>query len=139
MLSSLRKILSKNSLEEEIIKPVLTGGKEVKRYKIYPNGYFLIYSDNNTKHSKYPNICTYINSYKDKITCKEVKQKKHSIYALHRARDKEIFLKKNKIVGVITEDEIVCSRDYNNFFVTDGLYLFQLENPSLAPYILGCS
>lgn len=132
-----KEIIKKNSLEEEIIKPVLTGGKEVKRYKIYPNGYFLIYSDNNTKHSRYPNICTYINSYKDKITCKEVKQKKHSIYALHRARDKEIFLKKNKIVGVITEDEIVCSRDYNNFFATDGLYLFQLENPSLAPYILG--
>jgi len=132
-----QNIIDEHKLEKSIIVPVLTGGREVKRFKINSNEQYLIYTDRNTKYSDYPNICSYIDSFKNKITCKEVKQKKHSIYSLHRARDKQIFLKENKILGVITEDEIVVAKDENIYFATDGLYLFQLENINLTPYIMG--
>ena len=74
-----------------------------------------------------PNIRAYIDQFKDRITCKEVKQHKHSLYALHRARDEKLFLKKKKLVGVITEDEVVLALDEHQTFATDGLYLFRVR------------
>ena len=71
------------------------------------------------------------------ITCKEVQQKKHSLYSLHRAREEKIFLKPRKLVGVITEDQIVLARDDHNTFVTDGLYLFGLKPSMDARYVMG--
>jgi hypothetical protein len=66
-----------------------------------------------------------------------VKQHKHSIYALHRARNEGIFLKKTKLVGVITEDEIVVALDEQQTFATDGLYLFGLREGVSPFYVMG--
>ena len=78
-----------------------------------------------------------LNRYKSEITCKEVKQKKHSIYSLHRARQESIFLKNEKVIGVITEDEIVAAVDKSQIYVTDGLYLFGVKEEIL--YLLRIS
>ena len=130
--------VAKYKLEKEKIKPVLTGGKEVKRYYINNKRHkFLIYTCRNEDFSKLPNICKFIEQFKDEITCKEVKQKKHPLYALHRPRKEKIFLKSKKILGVITEDEIIVSIDENEYYATDGLYIFGLKDGVNLNYIMG--
>ena len=84
-----------------------------------------------------PNICNYISQFKEEITCEEVKEKKHSIYSLHRARNESIFIKPSKFIGVITEDEIIVALDKTKIFATDGLYLFSLKENIDERYILG--
>jgi 23S rRNA G2445 N2-methylase RlmL len=123
-------------LEKTHLKNVLTGGKQVKRFHINYPELQLIYTKRETDFNTIPNICGFINQFKSKITCKEVKEGKHSLYALHRPREEKIFTKSEKLVGVITEDEIIVSIDNNKTFVTDGLYLFGVKNID-AKYLMG--
>ncbi len=116
--------IKKYKLESFKLKKVLTGGKQVKRYFIDYQGDYLIYTTKRDDFSKIPNICAYIKQFKDRITCKEVVQKKHPMYALHRPRKESIFTKNKKILGVITEDEIIVALDGDSFYATDGLYMF---------------
>jgi type I restriction-modification system DNA methylase subunit len=118
------KQAKENKLEKNYLRNVLTGGKQVKRYYINYPDLLLIYTRREDDYSAIPNICRYINQFKSKITCKEVIEKKHSIFSLHRAREEKIFLKPQKLIGVITEDEIKVSMDSSKCFATDGLYLF---------------
>ena len=119
--------VKKHKLERAKLRPVITGGVHVKPFKVdYPD-LFVIYTSRNDDFSKLPNIKSYIDSYRDKITCREVKEKKHPIYALHRPREESIFTKSEKILGVITEDQIVVALDREKVFATDGIYLFGLK------------
>ena len=127
----------KHNLESFKLRRVLTGGKHVKRYYINKPDLLLIYTTRNDDCSKIPNICSFIKKFKEKITCKEVKQNKHPIYALHRARKEHIFLKENKLLGVITDDEIIIAPDDSQIFVTDGLYLFGIRNQYNTKYLMG--
>jgi CBS domain-containing protein len=124
------------NLEKEKIKKVLTGGKQVKRYLIENTGLLLIYTNREDNFKRIPNICRYIEQYKKEITCKEVREGKHSLYSLHRAREERIFLKKEKLIGVITEDEIILALDTEQTFATDGLYLFGLKNLNVK-FVMG--
>ncbi len=125
------------SLERKVLRNVLTGGRHLKRYFIdYPD-LLLIYTQREADFHELPNIRAYVDRFKRLITCKEVKEHKHSLYALHRARDERIFLKKRKLIGVITEDEIVLALDEKQTFVTDGLYLFALREGVNPYYIMG--
>jgi type I restriction-modification system DNA methylase subunit len=131
------KTAKKAGLETRALRKVLTGGRQVKRYFIdYPD-LLLIYTQRETNIRDLPNIRGYIDQFKHQITCKEVKQHKHSLYALHRARDENIFLKKKKLVGVITEDEIVLALDEQLTFVTDGLYVFGMREGVSTEYVMG--
>jgi hypothetical protein len=124
-------------LEKHALRKVLTGGKQVKRYYIdYPE-LWLIYIQRETNVSELSKIREFNDQFRDKITCKEVKQGKHSIYALHRARDEQIFLKKTKLIGVITEDEIIVALDDQQTFATDGLYLFSVREGISIQYVMG--
>jgi hypothetical protein len=123
--------------EESALRRVLTGGKQVKRYFIEYPDLLLVYTARHTNLRDLPNIRAYIDQFKSQITCKEVKQHKHSIYALHRARDENIFLKKRKLIGVITEDQIVLALDECQTFATDGLYLFGVKDGVSVQYIMG--
>ena len=71
-------------LERDHLRRVLTGGKQVKRYFIERPDLWLIYTSDSDDFSALPNIRRYIDKFRSKITCKEVKHKKHSRYALHR-------------------------------------------------------
>ena len=87
------------SLERKVLRNVLTGGRHLKRYFIdYPD-LLLIYTQREADFHELPNIRAYVDRFKRLITCKEVKEHKHSLYALHRARDERIFLKKRKLIG----------------------------------------
>ena len=131
------KTAKQEHLETQALRSVLTGGKQVKRYFIEHPDLLLIYTERDTNLRELPNIRAYIDQFKSQITCKEVKQKKHSIYALHRAREEKLFLKKRKLLGVITEDEIVLAIDESQTFVTDGLYLFGIKDGFNLQYIMG--
>jgi hypothetical protein len=120
--------IQENKLEETYLRNVVTGGKHVKRYYIENPDLKLIYLRRNDNISEIPNIKSFIDKFKSKITCKEVIENKHSLYSLHRAREEKIYLKNEKLLGVITEDEIIVTLDSNQLFATDGLYLFAVKN-----------
>jgi Eco57I restriction-modification methylase len=77
----------KARLEPAKLRPVLTGGKHVRRYYIDRPDLLLIYTNRDDEFHQFPNIRAYIDQFRPRITCREVKEKKHSIYSLHRARD----------------------------------------------------
>ncbi len=131
------KVANENHLEKFKLKRTITGGKFLKRYlTLYPD-LWLIYTKPDDDFKSIPNIRGFIDKFASEITCKEVQQKKHSIYALHRARNETIFNKKEKIVGVITEDEIVVSVDLKQLYPTDGIYLFGVNEKCSTNLILG--
>ena len=126
----------KNKLEPKYIKPVVTGGKTIKRYHREIDDAVLIYTSRTTDYSKCPNIVKHIDRYKDKIKCKEVIAEKHPVYALHRPRDESIFLKPEKLLGVITEDEIVLHLDTEYLYASDGIYLFSTDSKESLRYLM---
>ena len=129
--------VKKAKLESSHLRGVLTGGKQVHRYHIdYPD-LFVIYTLSEDNFAELPNIRYFIDGFRDSITCKEVKQKKHSIYALHRARNRRIFEKPSKFVGVITEDRIAVATDSFRTYTTDGLYVFGAKNGVDHDFLLG--
>jgi adenine-specific DNA-methyltransferase len=124
-------------LETSKLKKVLTGGKQVKRYFIdYPEQW-LIYTTRFDDFNEIPNIIAYIDQFKDDITCVEVKQDKHPLYSLHRPRKESIFLKSQKLLGVITTDKMVIALDESQTFATDGLYLFGVPDHINIYYLMG--
>jgi len=131
------KTAKKSRLEPHKLRTALTGGRHVKRYFIERPDLWLIYTNRDDNFRELPNIRAYIDQFKIRITCKEVKQHKHPLYALHRARDEKIFLKKQKLLGVITEDEIVLALDDEQTFATDGLYLFGVRGTTDIKYVMG--
>ena len=124
-------------LESEFLRPVYTGGTHVKRYQCLRNKLQLVYTSRHTDFSKCPIICKHIDSFREQITCKEVVQGKHPLYALHRPRNYAIFEKPRKLLGVITEDKIAIGLDTEQTYATDGLYLFALRDTRLTKYLMG--
>ncbi|MBM4137154.1 MAG: class I SAM-dependent DNA methyltransferase, partial [Nitrospira sp.] len=131
-----KSAIKKFKLETFKLKPTVTGGKQIKRYHVDYQGHYLIYTKRGDNFKSILNICNYIDQFKDKITCVEVKQKKHPLYALHRPRKEDIFLKHQKLIGVITEDELIVALDENKLFPTDGCYLFSVKEINEIKYIL---
>ncbi len=129
-------IIAKQKLEKTHLRDVLTGGKEVKRYGLVWEKNKIIYTNKDTDFKSIPHICSFIDTFRNEITCVEVKQGKHPLYALHRSRNENIFLKKEKVLGVITEDEIKVTIDDEQYYATDGLYLFSTKNAN-AKFITG--
>ena len=109
------------------MRPTITGGIDLVKYQMLNVDKLLIYTSSNDDLTLFPNIINFINSFKDKITCKEVIEGKHSLYCLHRARESAIFDKPEKIIGVITGDKIIVAIDDKQLYPTDGLYLFSSD------------
>jgi hypothetical protein len=129
--------MKKWKLEKTHLRPTLTGGVHVKRYHIERPDLQVIYTARGDDFSKLAGIRSYIDQFNKQITCTEVKQNKHSLYALHRARNERIFDKPEKLVGVITEDEIVLALDDQRSYPTDGIYLFAPKASVDARYLMG--
>jgi adenine-specific DNA-methyltransferase len=97
------------SLEKDFIFPTLTGGKDMKKYLVYDIGKRVIYTKKQDDPELIPKIINYLNSFRDQITCVEVKEDKHPFWSLHRPRNSSIFTKKEKIIGVITGDKVIVA------------------------------
>ena len=130
------KTARKWHLEKSKLRQALTGGKQVKRYYIDRPDIWLIYTRATDNFGELRNVRAYIDQFRDEITCKEVEQNKHPLYSLHRPRDERIFLKDEKVLGVITEDKIVVALDTNQTFATDGLYLFSVRKKINPKYLM---
>lgn len=130
-----KDIINERKLETEFIKKTVTGGVDVKRYYTIDSDKFLFYLTKENNPSDFPNIYKYIEEYLPRITCKEVKQGKHPFYSLHRARNKNIFEKESKVLGVITGDSIITSIDEEKLYPTDGLYLFNSNSKISNKYL----
>lgn len=130
-------IIRNYNLETEYILPTLTGGRDMKKYLAIDIGKKIIYTKKSDDPNRISNIISYLESFKDKITCKEVKEGKHPFWALHRSRESNIFVKESKILGVITGDRIITSLDYSKIFPTDGLYLLSSNGYFTNEFISG--
>jgi len=122
-----KSVVKKFNLEKEKLKPTITGGVDLLKYRILIVDKLLIYTSAKDKLTSLPNIKNFINNFANEITCKEVIEEKHSLYCLHRARDEKIFDKSEKIIGVITGDQISVAIDDRRLYPTDGLFLFNCD------------
>ncbi|MDP3442868.1 MAG: TaqI-like C-terminal specificity domain-containing protein, partial [Ignavibacteria bacterium] len=129
------KTINEHSLETDYIFPTVTGGRDVNKYLAEDIGKRVIYTKKTDNEKDIENIVQFISNFKNRITCTEVKQGKHPFWSLHRAREKSIFDKKEKILGVITGDKISVSIDTNKLYPTDGMYLFS-SNGIYSNYFL---
>lgn len=117
------QIIQKCLLEKDFIFSTITGGRDLKKYLVQDVGKKIIYTQKTDDYQSIPNIVSYLQTFKDQITCQEVEEGKHPFWSLHRPRNKDIFLKQEKIIGVITGDRIIVGLDVNQIFPTDGLYV----------------
>ncbi|TAE98617.1 MAG: class I SAM-dependent DNA methyltransferase [Oscillatoriales cyanobacterium] len=117
------QIIHRCLLEKDFIFSTITGGRELKKYLVQDVGKKIIYTQKSDACQLIPNILNYLQTFKEQITCQEVEEGKHPFWSLHRPRNKKIFLKQEKIIGVITGDRIILGLDVNQIFPTDGLYV----------------
>lgn len=126
---------AQENLECDYLRPVVTGGIHLKPFQISKNLPSLIYTTRDTSEHLIPNISAWVRRHAAKITCKEVAQGKHPIYALHRPRDVEIFERKVKLLGVITADRPKVAVDTEQLYALDGVYLLA-PREGIDPYYL---
>ncbi|MEX1014404.1 MAG: TaqI-like C-terminal specificity domain-containing protein, partial [Candidatus Paceibacterota bacterium] len=130
------EIVEEYKLEDEYLCPTITGGRDLIKYIVPEPTKRVIYTKKRDDPQKFKNIVKFINGFKDEITCKEVKQGKHPIWALHRGRKRQIF-EKAKLVGVITSDSIQISFDKHTTYPTDGIYVFSANTEINNMFLLG--
>jgi len=116
----------KYDLEEEKCKPVLEG-EHVRRFSVHKTDKFVIYLTRNDRIENYPNLKSYLEEYKDDITCSEVEKGKHPWYSLHRPRNEKIF-ESPKLIGLTTCNHLEIAREVEDNYLMDSLYVFQLES-----------
>jgi len=126
-----------HNLERNSIFPTITGGRDVNKYSAKDIGKRIIYTKKSDDESEITNIIKHIYGFYNQITCKEVKQGKHPFWSLHRAREKAIFDKDEKIIGVITGDKIAVSIDESKLYPTDGIYLFSTNGIYSNKFLVG--
>lgn len=122
-------------LEKEVLRRVVTGGIHVRPFEVAAGLPLLIYTDRNTKAESVPNIVKWVLRNAHKITCKEVKDGKHELHALHRARDRRVFERTPKLLGVITADRPKVAVDKERRYALDGVYVLAPRH-DIDPYFL---
>ncbi|TRV09956.1 MAG: class I SAM-dependent DNA methyltransferase [Microcystis wesenbergii Mw_MB_S_20031200_S109] len=133
-----KKSIDKFHLEQNFIFPTITGGRDLNKYLISDIDKKIIYTKKTDDPQLIPQIIEYLQSFKERITCIEVKENKHPFWSLHRPRNQEIFIKPEKIIGVITGDKIIVALDNNQIFPTDGLYLMSSNQEKCSnKFLLG--
>lgn len=113
------------SLEHDLLKPSVSGA-QIKRYQEWSSDQFIIYTTRNTIIERFPNTLRHLEKFKHLNTCKEVEQKKHPWWALHRPRNPQIFATP-KFIGLTTSKTIELIYDSeDSIYVTDAMYVFSL-------------
>ncbi|MDY7003328.1 MAG: TaqI-like C-terminal specificity domain-containing protein [Cyanobacteriota bacterium] len=129
--------INKFSLEKDLIFPTVTGGKDVRKYIVQDISKKIIYTRTIDSPESIPKIISYLKTFRSQITSKEVKEGKHPFWSLHRPRNKELFVKTEKIIGVITGDRIIVALDIEQIFPTDGLYVMATNGSCSNKFIVG--
>lgn len=124
-------------LEASFLKRIVTGGVHLKPFEISGTLPLLIYTTRDVRPELIPNIVDWVGRNASKITCKEVQQGKHPIYALHRPRDQRIFARGEKLLGVITADRPKVAVDTERLFALDGIFVLSPASGVDAYYLAG--
>lgn len=125
----------REDLENEYLKPVVTGGIHLKPFLVSDNLPRLIYTNRDVSEKKIPNIIDWVMRNASKITCKEVQQGKHPIHVLHRPRDIGLFERRVKLLGVITSDRPKVAVDTRSLYAMDGTFVLAPRD-DVDPYYL---
>jgi len=123
-------------IESTLLKPSLSG-EAIKPYYSAISDQVLIYTDNEIDIDEYPMGREYLEKFREKVTCKEVREGKHPWWRLHRPRDPEIFTCP-KFIGVTTSKRIELVFDARgNLYVTDAMYIFKIAPSVPWQFVLG--
>ncbi|WP_079755958.1 Eco57I restriction-modification methylase domain-containing protein [Pseudomonas aeruginosa] len=132
-----KQLAASENLEDAFLRPVVTGGVHLKPFQISDDLPLLIYTSRDTAKHLIPNIVNWVTRHASKITCKEVQQGKHPIYALHRPRDERLFERKQKLLGVITADRPKVAVDTQALYAMDGVFVLAPRDGIDAYYLAG--
>lgn len=122
-----QNVIDQNNLEDEILKPVLTGS-DILEYHINYTGNKIIYTTRNTDILNFPAIEKYLKMYVDKLN-----KRSETItgvlpwYALNRNRYPELF-EEPKIIMRQTSDSIRCVYDECGYYTLDSILVFKTKN-----------
>jgi len=125
-------IVRRAKLEKALLRWSVSGTK-IKRYHPWNPDQLIIYTTRETRIKQYPMVCRYLAAFKGQNTCKEVRGGAHPWWALHRARDPQIF-ESPKFIGLTTTKSIEVIYDVDSsVYVTDAMYVFKLR-PGFDPW-----
>jgi type I restriction-modification system DNA methylase subunit len=124
----------KEKLETALLRPSISG-TIVKRYAPWRSDQLIIYTTPETDLRAYPRVAHHLAEFRAQNSCKEVLERKHPWWSLHRARDPEIFVSP-KFIGLTTSKtiELIYDRDAS-LYVTDAMYVFSVD-ASQDPWVL---
>ena len=128
-------VARREGLETAYLRRVVTGGIHLKPFHVAEDLPLLIYTTRQTPKEAIPNIVDWITRHATRISCKEVKQGKHPLYALHRPRETALFHRKSKLLGVITADRPKVAVDTEQLYAMDGVYILSPRS-GIDPYFL---
>jgi len=116
------------NLEKDLLRSSVRG-TFIKRYHEWTSDQFIIYTGRDTDIREYPNVFNHLETFRSLNTCKEVIQRKHPWWSLHRPRNPEIFTSP-KFIGLTTSKAIELIYDEaSSLYVTDAMYVFQIQPP----------
>jgi Eco57I restriction-modification methylase/TaqI-like C-terminal specificity domain len=131
------ELASREKLETAYLRRVVVGGVHLRPFRISDDLPLLIYTTRDTPERAIPNIVEWVAKHADKVTCKEVRQNKHPIHALHRPREKAVFERETKLMGVVTADRPKVAVDTKRLYALDGIFLFGTRDDVDPYYVAG--
>ncbi|MDG6977807.1 MAG: hypothetical protein JRN58_01870 [Nitrososphaerota archaeon] len=103
-------------------------GEQIKPYRDWTPDQAIIYVGRDDDVDLYPKALKHIETYRNEISCSEVKERKHPWWALHRKRDPEIF-NSPKFIGLTTSKTVNLLYDAkDSLVVTDAMFVFRLKD-----------
>jgi hypothetical protein len=94
-----------------------------------------LYTDDSTTLAKVPAAKAWLQNFRRKNSCNEVKGGKHPWWRLHRPRNPDIFASP-KFIGITTSKRIELVYDAEDgLYVSDAMYVFQIRR-GIDPYFV---
>ena len=122
---------------EKVVLRRSISGKKIKRYSDAIPDQWIIYTRKGLTPKAIPGAIARLEEFRSQNTCIEVKEGKHPWWALHRARDPEIF-QSPKLIGLTTTKTIEIVLDQaNDLVVTDAMYVFRFKSEINVKAALG--
>ncbi|MCG3149767.1 MAG: Type IIS restriction enzyme Eco57I [Verrucomicrobiae bacterium] len=113
-------------IEKAVLRRSISG-KRIKRYGDVVPDQWIVYTHKGYSPRDIPRAIDRLQEFRSQNTCKEVLEGKHPWWALHRARDPEIF-QSPKLIGLTTTKSIeIIFDEEKDLVVTDAMYVFRLK------------
>lgn len=132
-----RELISKDSRNSEIIKPVLQG-RDIKKWNINYKNLHILYIPWNFEIEKYHSIIEYLKQFKETLSKRpEVKSERYSWYCLSRyASDYLDDFEKPKIIYPELANRSLFNVDLNKYFSIDTTYILTSYNGKNLYYLV---